>query len=72
VENGGLGAHAKMLNSLLAAHHENLAIAISVLAFVVSGFSLGWNVYRDVILKALRARRRVAPATRIQRSLGIV
>src|SRR5208283_2922760 len=37
---------------ILAAHHENLTITISVLAFVVSGVSLGWNIYRDVILKA--------------------
>ena len=36
----------------LAAHHENLAVTISVLAFLVSGFSLGWNIFRDVILKA--------------------
>lgn len=27
-------------------------IAISVLSFVLSGIALGWNVYRDVILKA--------------------
>jgi hypothetical protein len=36
---------------LLAAHHENLTIAVSMLAFAVSLFSLGWNVYRDVVLK---------------------
>lgn len=36
---------------LLAAHHENLTIAVSMLAFAVSLFSLGWNVYRDVIFK---------------------
>jgi hypothetical protein len=27
-------------------------IAISVLSFILSGIALGWNVYRDVILKA--------------------
>ena len=27
------------------------ALGVSILAFLVSGFSLGWNVYRDVILK---------------------
>ena len=36
----------------IAAHHENLSLAISAFAFLVSGFSLGWNIYRDVILKA--------------------
>ena len=35
----------------LAAHHENLTIAISVLALIVSSLSLGWNFYRDVVLK---------------------
>jgi hypothetical protein len=35
----------------LAAHHENLALAISALAFLVSGLALGWNIFRDVILK---------------------
>ena len=40
-----------MAPRLLAAHHENITIAISILAFAVSLFSLGWNVYRDVILK---------------------
>jgi hypothetical protein len=34
---------------LLAADHNNLTL--SILAFCVSLFSLGWNVYRDVILK---------------------
>jgi hypothetical protein len=28
-----------------------VALGLSLLAFVVSAFSLGWNVYRDVILK---------------------
>jgi hypothetical protein len=28
-----------------------LPIAISLLALIVSAFSLGWNIYRDVILK---------------------
>ena len=36
---------------LLAARHENLTIWLSVFAVGISLFSLGWNVYRDVILK---------------------
>ena len=28
------------------------AIAISLLSFVLAGIALGWNVYRDVVLKA--------------------
>ena len=35
----------------------NLAVLISIGALVISAFSLGWNVYRDVILKPkLRVR----------------
>ncbi|MGA8659071.1 MAG: hypothetical protein WB586_23320 [Chthoniobacterales bacterium] len=42
---------------LLAAHSEIVTIAVSILALLVSGVSLGWNIYRDVILKArLRVR----------------
>lgn len=40
-----------MIIWMFAAHHENLTIAVSMLAFAVSLFSLGWNVYRDVIFK---------------------
>lgn len=29
-----------------------IAVAISILSLVVAAFSVGWNVYRDVILKA--------------------
>jgi hypothetical protein len=36
----------------LAAHYENLSLVISALASLVSGLALGWNIYRDVILKA--------------------
>ena len=28
-----------------------IALGVSILAFVLSAFSLGWNIYRDVILK---------------------
>src|SRR5271166_1163801 len=46
---------------LLAAHHENLTIGLSVFAVGVSLFSLGWNVYRDIILKPrFRVRLRIA------------
>jgi hypothetical protein len=46
---------------LLAAHHENLTISVSMLAFAVSLFSLGWNVHRDVIFKPrLRIRFSIA------------
>jgi hypothetical protein len=31
---------------------EWLPIAVSVLSFIVAGIALGWNIYRDVILKA--------------------
>jgi hypothetical protein len=40
-----------MCGLFIAAHHENLTISISVLALFVSLVSLGWNVYRDLILK---------------------
>ena len=42
----------RMTIRTIAAHHENLSLAISAFAFLVSGFSLGWNIYRDVILRA--------------------
>jgi hypothetical protein len=46
---------------LLSAHHENLTFWLSVIAVGVSSFSLGWNVYRDVILKPrFRVRLRIA------------
>jgi hypothetical protein len=46
-----------MLGLLIAAHHENLTITISTLALALSFVSLGWNIYRDVILKPrLRVR----------------
>ena len=36
---------------LVAARHENLIMWLSVFTVGISLFSLGWNVYRDVILK---------------------
>jgi hypothetical protein len=46
---------------LLATHHENLTIGLSIFAVGTSLFSLGWNVYRDVILKPrFRVRLRIA------------
>jgi hypothetical protein len=36
---------------LIAAHHENLTIAISTFALGLSFVSLGWNIYRDIVLK---------------------
>jgi hypothetical protein len=38
--------------SWLAKYGSQISVLISVCAFVISAFSLGWNVYRDVILKA--------------------
>lgn len=47
----------RMLGLLIAAHHENLTITISTLALALSFVSLGWNIYRDIILKPrLRVR----------------
>jgi hypothetical protein len=40
-----------MLGLLIVAHHENLTIAISTLALALSFVSLGWNIYRDIVLK---------------------
>jgi hypothetical protein len=46
-----------MLGLLIAAHHENLTITISTLALALSFVSLGWNIYRDILLKPrLRVR----------------
>lgn len=36
------------------------AVAISTLSFLVAAISLGWNIYRDVVLKA-RLRMRFGP-----------
>jgi hypothetical protein len=36
----------------LAAHSETIAILVSILALVVSAVSLGWNIYRDLLLKS--------------------
>lgn len=35
----------------LAAHHQNLTIVLSSVAVGISLVALGWNVYRDIILK---------------------
>jgi hypothetical protein len=37
---------------LATTHLEIVTIAASILALLVSAISLGWNIYRDVILKA--------------------
>ena len=31
---------------------EYIPIIISILSFIVATFALGWNIYRDIILKA--------------------
>lgn len=38
---------------------EFIAVVVSIIALVLSGLSLGWNIYRDVVLRA-RVRVRVA------------
>jgi hypothetical protein len=46
---------------LLASHHETLTIAVSSVAIVISLFALGWNIYRDIVLKPrFRVRLRIA------------
>jgi hypothetical protein len=53
----GVRSLLRMREPLIATHHENLTICISVLALALSFFSLGWNIYRDIILKPrLRVR----------------
>lgn len=32
--------------------HQWLPIAVSILLLIITGIALGWNIYRDVILKA--------------------
>src|SRR5260221_6404738 len=53
-----------MLGLIIATHHENLTITISTLALALSFVSLGWKIYRDIILKA-RLRVRFGVSQRI-------
>ena len=38
--------------SWLVKYGPEISILISLCAFILSSFTLGWNIYRDVILKA--------------------
>ena len=48
---------------------ETIAVLISVVSLVIAGLALGWNIYRDVVLKA-RLRVRFAVVDVVQPELG--
>ncbi len=48
---------------------SEIAIGISILSVLIAGLSLGWNIYRDVVLKA-KVRISFAIMTLVQRGVS--